>query len=73
MLVAKMAKDFKVKDLEGLQEKSIFVDGQTYLSDNFIYGDDEITFIYCEDEIAPHEIGEIRVDLDIDDLKRLMK
>ena len=73
MLVAKMAKEFKVKNLEGLQEKGVFVDGQTYLTDNFIYGDDDITFIYCEDEIAPHEVGEIRVELDIDDVKRLMK
>lgn len=73
MLVEEMAEEFKVKNLEGLQEKSIFADGQAYLTDNFIYGDDEFTFIYCEDEIAPHEMGEIRVELDVDDLKRLMK
>ena len=68
-----MADDFDVNDLEGLQEKGVFVDGQVYVSDNFIYGDDDITFIYCEDEIAPHSIGEVRVKIDIDDLKRLMR
>ena len=73
IIVAEMADDFDVNDLEGLQEKGVFVDGQVYVPDNFIYGDDDITFIYCEDEIAPHSIGEIRVKIDIDDLKRLMR
>ena len=73
IIVGEMADDFDVNDLEGLQEKGVFVDGQVYVSDNFIYGDDDITFIYCEDEIAPHSIGEIRVKIDIDDLKRLMR
>lgn len=73
IIVAEMADDFDVNGLEGLQEKGVFVDGQVYVSDNFIYGDDDITFIYCEDEIAPHSIGEIRVKIDIDDLKRLMR
>lgn len=73
IIVAEMADDFDVNGLEGLQEKGVFVDGQVYVPDNFIYGDDDITFIYCEDEIAPHSIGEIRVKIDSDDLKRLMK
>lgn len=73
IIVAEMADDFDVNDLEGLQEKGVFVDGQVYVPDNFIYGDDDITFIYCEDEIAPHSIGEIRVKINIDDLKRLMR
>lgn len=73
IIVAEMADDLDVNGLEGLQEKGVFVDGQVYVSNNFIYGDDDITFIYCEDEIAPHSIGEIRVKIDIDDLKRLMR
>ena len=49
IIVSEMADDFDMKNLEGLQEKGIFVDGEVYVSDNFIYGDDDITFIYCED------------------------
>ena len=73
MLVAELSEQFDVDGLEGLQSKGIFADGQVYVSDNFIYGEDDITFIYCEDEIAPHDVGEIRIAIDIDDLKRLMK
>ena len=48
-------------------------DGEVYLSENFILGKDDITFIYGEDEIAPHAVGEIRVKVDLDDLKKFLK
>lgn len=72
-MIEKLAKKFDVENLEELQEKYIFADGQVYLPDNFILEDDKITFIYCEDEIAPHEIGEIRVEFDKDDLKSYLR
>lgn len=73
MLVSQLSKQFDVDGIEGLQEKGIFADGQVYVPENFIYGDGNITFIYCEDEVAPHAIGEIRVKIDVDELKRMMK
>lgn len=74
IIVEKMAKKFGVKDLDGLaSEKSIFVDKNVYVPNNFIPTDDKITFIYCSDEIAPHSIGEIRIDIDKSDIKRLLK
>ncbi|MBR5697765.1 MAG: DUF3298 domain-containing protein [Prevotella sp.] len=72
-IVEQMAKGQKAKSLAGLQEKGIFADGEVYASENFILGKDDITFIYGEDEIAPHDVGEIRVKLDKDDIKKLMK
>lgn len=44
-----------------------------YITDNYVIGKNKITFIYCEDEIAPHECGEMRVDLDKSELKKYLK
>ncbi len=73
LIVKKLCERFGVEDLDGLSTKMIFADGNAYIPDNFIIGKDKLTFIYCEDEIAPHEIGEIRVDIDNDDLGKLLK
>lgn len=60
-IVEKMSSKFKVKDLQALQEKYIFADSHVYVPENFILEDKKIIFIYCEDEIAPHDVGEIRL------------
>lgn len=73
VIVAKLAEKYKVEGLDGLTKKLVFADGQPYASSNFIVGDGKITFIYCEDEIAPHNFGEIRVDVDESDMEGLMK
>ncbi|MCI6619127.1 MAG: RsiV family protein, partial [Prevotella sp.] len=66
-------KKFKVKDLEELKKAYIFADGNVYVPDNFILTEDDITFIYCEDEVAPHAVGEIRLTFDKDDLSKILK
>ena len=73
MIVEKLIKQFDVDSFDQLKEMFIFADGQVYVPDNFILEDDKVTFIYCEDEIAPHEIGEIRVEFDKSDLKSYMR
>ena len=60
-IVEKMSSKFKVKDLQALQDKYIFADSHVYVPENFILEDNKIIFIYCEDEIAPHDVGEIRL------------
>ena len=40
--------------------------------DNFVLGKDEITFIYVEDEIAPHATGEIKVVIPYSDLDHIL-
>lgn len=72
-IIDKLAEKYDVKSLDGLREKFIFADGNVYITDNFILDDDRLTFIYCEDEIAPHDLGEIRVEFDKGDLKKYMR
>lgn len=48
-------------------------DSDVYITDNYVIGKNKITFIYCEDEIAPHECGEMRVDLSQSELKKYLK
>lgn len=63
-----------VKDLAGLIKKTTIFDGiDVYASDNFIIGKKSITFIYSPDEIACHAVGEIRVEVDNDDIEELFK
>ena len=73
LIVKKLCKLQDVKTLKELQEKGFFVDIEPYASDNFILGDGEITFIYVDSEIAPHEAGEIRVTLNDDELESVVK
>ena len=72
-IVEQMARQRDVEGLEGLQGQGIFADGEVYASENFILTKDAITFIYGEDEIAPHDVGEIRVEIDKDDIQKLMR
>lgn len=73
IIVEKLCERFDVDNAEALAEKTIFADGDIYVSDNFIVGKKALTFIYCEDEIASHEVGEIRVDVDYDDMGKLLR
>ena len=55
---------FKVKNLQELQDSAcVFMDMAVYIPKNYIIGSKGITFIYCQDEVAPHAAGEIRVTL----------
>ena len=67
-MVKKMAKQFDVKTREELEAKGIFSNTDVYLPENFILSGKTITFIYGEDEIAPHDIGEIRVEMNREEL-----
>lgn len=73
LIVSKLCKQQDVKTLKALQEKGFFVDIEPYASDNFILGDGEITFIYVDSEIAPHEAGELRVTLNNNELESVLK
>lgn len=73
LITKKCIKQFDVNDFDALKEKGVFRDGDVYVSENFILGDDDIVFIYCEDEIAPHSIGEIRIEIDKDELESQLK
>ena len=72
-IVEQMARQRDAESLEGLQGQGIFTDGEVYVSENFILTKDDITFIYGEDEIAPHDVGAIHVQIDKDDIQKLMR
>lgn len=72
MIVEKLCKQYDANDLKGLQEKGLFMDMDPYVPENFILDDGEITFIYCDTEIAPHAMGEIKVELDEKNLKQIL-
>jgi hypothetical protein len=72
LIVEKLCKQYDAKDLKGLQEKGLFVNMDPYVSENFILQDDNIVFIYCDSEIAPHAVGEIKVEIDDSDLKQIL-
>lgn len=73
IIINKLDEKFKANGLDELKKLYIFADNNVYVPDNFIIGDDKITFIYCEDEIAPHAVGEIRIPIDKSDLDKIMK
>ena len=73
LIANKLCEQQDVKTLKKLQEKGFFVDIDPYVSDNFILGDGEVTFIYVDSEIAPHELGEIRITLSDDELESVLK
>ena len=59
-----------LKDLK----KDIYLQtGIIYVPDNFIIEKDGISFIYCQDEIAPHEEGEIRIKVNDSEIENLKK
>nr|MBP7472501.1 DUF3298 domain-containing protein [Prevotella sp.] len=68
-----MMKKYKVSKWVDLTNQGIFSFGKVYAPDNFIISDKSITFIYCDDEIAPHCVGEIRLTINNDDLKVILK
>lgn len=73
IIIEKLCKQFGADDLEGLKEKMIFADGDVYVSQNFILGEGKTTFIYCEDEIAPHDDGEIRIEISDKEMGKLIR
>ena len=73
LLLKKVGERFDANGLDELNKKDIFADGYVYVPDNFSIDDDSFTFTYCEDEIAPHAVGEISVTLSRSELSRILK
>lgn len=73
LIEQKLLRIFKVKTLEELREMTFFYNQQVYTPDNFILGSDSITFIYMQDEIAPHAMGEIRIPVSYKELDGVLQ
>ncbi len=72
-IVEGICRIFDAENLDQLREQVIFEGVTPYPTDNFVLGKDDITFIYVEDEIAPHAAGEISVSIAYSDLDDLLK
>lgn len=72
-VTGQMLDDFGVDDMEELNAKSVFANTGVYVPENFIIGRDNITFIYCENEIACRDMGEIRVTLPLRTIRKLIR
>lgn len=73
LILSRISEKFDAQNMEELRKKHIFADGRVYVSDNFMIEKDQFTFIYCDSEIAPHEVGEIRIEIDKDEVKSILK
>ena len=64
----------KATTIEELHNKGfLFFDTEMFVSNNFIPGNDSITFLYNRYEIAPYAAGEILLTIDYTTLKEIMK
>ena len=73
LIIEELCKKEGAASLKELQGNGIFADIEPYATDNFIVGDGDMTFIYVDSEIAPHEKGEITIKLTDSQLNQLLK
>lgn len=73
MLTRKLMEDEGASTAEELAEKGYYPDVDMFITNNFILGEDSITFLYNRYEIAPYAKGDILISLDYTTLKEIMK
>lgn len=73
IIVERLCERFEADNLEALMQKNIFADGDVYIPENFIVGKNKTVFIYCESEIAPHDVGEIRIEVSNKEMGKLVR
>ena len=73
LIEKKLLKRFDVKTLDDLHKQSVFTGIDIYVPDNFMLEEDQVTFIYVEDEVAPHSLGEIRIEIPYKELDDIFK
>lgn len=69
LIVKNLRKKFGAADLKALQEKGVFFMIEPYVPDNYLLQTDSVVFIYSQNEMAPHALGEIRTAVSWDALK----
>lgn len=73
-LIENLARQLQVEGIEGIREKGyLYQDTGMFISNNFILGNEKITFIYNKYEIAPYAMGDITIDIAYSEIKDLMK
>lgn len=72
-IVTQLMKQSANKSIGQLNEAGFFVNTVPYATENFILGDNSITFVYVAGEIADRDKGEIQVELKYTTVKNLLK
>ena len=72
-IVAQLMSQSGNKSIEQLHEAGFFVNTAPYATENFILGDNSITFVYVAGEIADRDKGEIQVELKYSTVNNLLK
>ena len=73
LLLDKLMNQADVSSIEELRAKNYLYAMDMFPSDNFILGDDEITFIYNIYEIAPYSAGKTEISISYSEVKDLLK
>lgn len=73
LIIEQLGRSFDAKDLKELRSKLVFADQEPYVSPDFILGRHDVTFIYTPGEIASNRLGEIRVKIGRNKMKRMLK
>ena len=73
MLLKELQKQTDTGSLDELHEKGYLLTMDIYAPQNFILGDDDITFIYNPYEIAPYDKGNTELTLSYSKLSEIMK
>ena len=73
ILTSQLMKVAEASTIEELHENGFLFDTEMFVSNNFIPGDDGITFLYNRYDITPYAYGEILLTVDYTTLKEIMK
>lgn len=73
LICQQLQKQMEVKSMEELKDMGVFFGEEPYVPRNFVVKPDSITFIYMQDEAAPHALGEMLVTLGKGDLSKYLK
>ena len=70
---SKLLKQTGFKDMAQLHQGGYFSNIPIYATNNFIFEDKSITFVYVMGEIADRDKGEIQVEVNLSDIKTLLR
>lgn len=72
ILLDKLKGQVGVNSINDLRQKGYLLSSDMYIPENFIIGEDDITFIYNVYELAPYEKGIIKIKIPYDEIKDIL-
>ena len=68
-----LIKKVDAKDVDDLRSRGYLYSMNMFAPENFVLGEDEVTFVYNPYEIAPYAMGMVELTIDNDELEKLWK